>query len=131
MRQTNAVPSPSVAGTSGSSQADALGIASSHPTWMVERWLARLGEADTLELLAANKQPRARAVVQVDVRHFHVARQRLRVDRVVVVLRADLYPACGAAHASSPIRRPGISSWSREPATCPWGRSDALDDALG
>lgn len=56
MRQTNAVPSPSMAGTSGSSQADALGIASSHPTWMVERWLARLGEADTLELLAANNR---------------------------------------------------------------------------
>ena len=56
MRQANAVPSPGMAGKSGSSQADALGIASSHPTWMVERWLARLGEADTLDLLAANNR---------------------------------------------------------------------------
>ena len=34
--------------------AERLGILHSHPTWMVERWLARFGEARTTALLAAN-----------------------------------------------------------------------------
>jgi 16S rRNA (cytosine967-C5)-methyltransferase len=36
--------------------ADRLGILYSHPTWLVERWLARLGEAQTLALLEANNR---------------------------------------------------------------------------
>jgi len=34
--------------------AERLGILDSHPTWMVERWLARLGEERTIALLEAN-----------------------------------------------------------------------------
>lgn len=34
--------------------AERLGVLHSHPTWMVERWLARLGEARTVALLEAN-----------------------------------------------------------------------------
>jgi 16S rRNA (cytosine967-C5)-methyltransferase len=34
-----------------------LAILYSHPTWLVERWLARFGEAQTIALLAANNQP--------------------------------------------------------------------------
>jgi 16S rRNA (cytosine967-C5)-methyltransferase len=34
-----------------------MGIAHSHPTWMVERWLASFGEARTLALLQANNRP--------------------------------------------------------------------------
>ena len=34
--------------------AERLGILHSHPTWMVERWLARLGEQRTIALLEAN-----------------------------------------------------------------------------
>ena len=30
-----------------------LAIAASHPLWMVQRWLERYGEADTVKLLAA------------------------------------------------------------------------------
>ena len=33
-----------------------LGILYSHPTWMVERWLARLGEASAIALLEANNR---------------------------------------------------------------------------
>jgi 16S rRNA (cytosine967-C5)-methyltransferase len=33
-----------------------LGILHSHPTWMVERWLARLGEARTIALLEENNR---------------------------------------------------------------------------
>lgn len=41
------------------SPAERLGIFHSHPSWMVERWLARLGEARTIALLEAdNRAPR-------------------------------------------------------------------------
>jgi 16S rRNA (cytosine967-C5)-methyltransferase len=36
------------------SVAERLGILHSHPTWLVERWLKRLGEAQTVALLEAN-----------------------------------------------------------------------------
>jgi 16S rRNA (cytosine967-C5)-methyltransferase len=36
---------------------DQLAIVHSHPTWMVERWLARFGEARTINLLEANNRP--------------------------------------------------------------------------
>jgi 16S rRNA (cytosine967-C5)-methyltransferase len=36
--------------------ADRLGILHSHPTWMVDRWISRIGEPRTIELLQANNQ---------------------------------------------------------------------------
>jgi 16S rRNA (cytosine967-C5)-methyltransferase len=36
--------------------AERLGILHSHPTWMVERWLERLGEEQTIVLLEANNR---------------------------------------------------------------------------
>jgi len=39
-----------------SSSAERLAILHSHPTWMVERWMARLGESRTLGLLEANNR---------------------------------------------------------------------------
>jgi 16S rRNA (cytosine967-C5)-methyltransferase len=36
--------------------AERLGILHSHPTWMVERWLGRWGEARTIEMLEANNR---------------------------------------------------------------------------
>ncbi len=36
--------------------AERLAILRSHPTWMVERWLARLGEEQTIALLEANNR---------------------------------------------------------------------------
>jgi 16S rRNA (cytosine967-C5)-methyltransferase len=42
-----------------------LGILHSHPTWLVERWLLRLGEQQTVALLRANNQtPRLSCAVQ-------------------------------------------------------------------
>lgn len=38
------------------SQVERLSILHSHPTWMVERWLARWGEARTISLLVANNR---------------------------------------------------------------------------
>jgi len=46
------------------SAAERLGVLLSHPTWMVERWLARHGEPATRELLEANNRvPRLTAAV--------------------------------------------------------------------
>jgi 16S rRNA (cytosine967-C5)-methyltransferase len=43
----------------GAAPAERLGILHSHPTWMVERWLARWGETRTIALLEAdNRAPR-------------------------------------------------------------------------
>jgi 16S rRNA (cytosine967-C5)-methyltransferase len=41
----------------GLAAAERLGILYSHPTWMVDRWLVRLGEPATLALLRANNAP--------------------------------------------------------------------------
>ncbi|HVB36871.1 MAG TPA: 16S rRNA (cytosine(967)-C(5))-methyltransferase RsmB [Candidatus Acidoferrales bacterium] len=41
--------------------ADALGLLHSHPTWLVERWLARFGRAETITLLATNNETPRRA----------------------------------------------------------------------
>jgi 16S rRNA (cytosine967-C5)-methyltransferase len=44
--------------------ADRLGILHSHPTWMVERWLARYGHDQTVALLEAdNRAPRISAAI--------------------------------------------------------------------
>lgn len=41
----------------GATTAHRLAIEWSHPTWLVERWLAELGEEETRALLAANAEP--------------------------------------------------------------------------
>ena len=41
----------------GIATGERLAILRSHPAWMVERWLARLGEPDTIALLEANNRP--------------------------------------------------------------------------
>lgn len=47
------------------SGAERLGILHSHPTWMVERWLARFGDARTIGLLEANNRaPRFSCALQ-------------------------------------------------------------------
>jgi 16S rRNA (cytosine967-C5)-methyltransferase len=38
------------------SRAEQLAVLHSHPTWMVERWMARFGEARTIALLEANNR---------------------------------------------------------------------------
>jgi 16S rRNA (cytosine967-C5)-methyltransferase len=49
---------------SNTSEAERLGILYSHPTWLVERWLAQFGSQRTLALLEANNRaPRTSCVV--------------------------------------------------------------------
>ena len=47
-------PAPAPRGAPLDEQAEALGVASSHPTWLVRRWLAQYGEEATIALLKAN-----------------------------------------------------------------------------
>jgi 16S rRNA (cytosine967-C5)-methyltransferase len=50
-----------------------LGILHSHPTWLVERWLLRLGEQQAVALLRANNEtPKLSCVVQDFSRHEEV-----------------------------------------------------------
>ncbi len=57
MRRDDNLPKPEVLpGASPAEKAAMLAIAASHPVWMVERWLQRYGEADTVKLLAANNR---------------------------------------------------------------------------
>jgi 16S rRNA (cytosine967-C5)-methyltransferase len=50
-----------------------LGILHSHPTWLVERWLLRLGEQQAVALLRANNQtPKLSCAVQDFSRHEEV-----------------------------------------------------------
>jgi 16S rRNA (cytosine967-C5)-methyltransferase len=58
-------------------QAERLAILGSHPTWMVKRWLARFGEAQTIALMEANNRaPRLSCAL-------HHTEQR---DEIVVAL---------------------------------------------
>jgi 16S rRNA (cytosine967-C5)-methyltransferase len=51
---------------------DALALEHSHPRWIVARWLARWGEADTRALLAANN-----GEAPLVARPYHVVREQL------------------------------------------------------
>lgn len=49
--------------------AERLGILHSHPSWMVERWLARFGEAATVAILEANNRATRLALAIHDSAH--------------------------------------------------------------
>jgi 16S rRNA (cytosine967-C5)-methyltransferase len=91
----------------GMSLVGRLAILHSHPTWMVERWLARFGEAPTIALLEANNRtPRLSCA-------FHHIEQR---DEIVGGLeksgmRVEQGTLLGAAFAvtgGSPARTPAF-----------------------
>jgi len=48
------------------SPVERLGIALSHPTWLVERWLARFGEESTRALLETNNRPPSLSAAVLD-----------------------------------------------------------------
>jgi 16S rRNA (cytosine967-C5)-methyltransferase len=52
--------------------AEVLSLEYSHPRWLIERWLARWGEADTRALLAANNLE-----APLIARPYHVVREQL------------------------------------------------------
>jgi hypothetical protein len=57
MRKAGSIPKPTIeTGHSAEQRADVLAIASSHPTWIAQRWLQRFGEAEALELMACSNR---------------------------------------------------------------------------
>jgi 16S rRNA (cytosine967-C5)-methyltransferase len=66
-RERDALSLPTAADT-----VDALAQEFSHPRWIVARWLARWGEADTRRLLAANNEE-----APLVARPYHVVREQL------------------------------------------------------
>ncbi|HKV04555.1 MAG TPA: 16S rRNA (cytosine(967)-C(5))-methyltransferase RsmB [Candidatus Acidoferrales bacterium] len=91
----------------GISAAERLGILHSHPTWMVERWLVRFGEAETIALLEANNRPPRLSCAVQD------ADQREAVLRSLAQsgLRSEpgaLLKSAFAVSGGSPVRTPAF-----------------------
>ena len=57
--------------------AERLGVALSHPDWLVERWLSRFGEQSTRDLLAANNQPPRLTAALLDLQQESAVRNSL------------------------------------------------------
>ena len=83
--------------------AERLGIALSHPNWLVERWLARFGEASARALLEANNRPPRFTAAILDVDHPEQARSALAQSGF------DVLPGCWLASAAE-LRPAGGSS---------------------
>jgi len=83
----------------GLAAADRLGILLSHPTWLVERWLARYGEQDTHALLEANNRPARLCAAVLDTTN---------VSDATASLAADGFDAGPAAWLAAAIELRGV-----------------------
>ena len=97
----------------GISLAERLAILHSHPTWMVERWLARFGEAQTIALLEANNRaPRLSCTVHSPGERDEIigslAKAGLRVEPGVL-LRSAFAVAGGSPTRTDAFRAGKIS----------------------
>ncbi len=93
--------------------AERLGILHSHPSWMVERWLARFGETSVVALLKANNSaPRVTCVMQdmnryeETIRELEKAGLRIETGRL---LKAAFSAGGGSATGTDAFRRGAIS----------------------
>lgn len=85
-------------------QAERLAILHSHPTWMVERWLTRLGEPRTVALLEANNRaPRQTCSLHVDEPHREEILQALK-SAAMHVEPGSLLKSAFAVSGGSPSR---------------------------
>jgi 16S rRNA (cytosine967-C5)-methyltransferase len=96
----------------GLSLVQRLAIEHSHPAWMVERWLARFGEAETVALLEANNRaPRMTLAVRGDVAaaqaELEKAGLRVAPGRWLRSALAVESGAAGPALARSEVHRRG------------------------
>jgi 16S rRNA (cytosine967-C5)-methyltransferase len=87
-----------------------LAILHSHPEWMVERWLARLGESGTVALLEANnKTPRLSCAIHDTSRREEVLadlkRSGLRIEPAVLLQSA--FAVSGGSPARTEAFRAG------------------------
>jgi len=60
------------------SLAERFAILHSHPTWLVERWMARFGKDRTLALLEANNRPARLSCAVLDASHIATVERSLR-----------------------------------------------------
>jgi len=94
----------------GLDTAERLGILHSHPTWMVARWLARLGEPQTIALLEAdNCAPRLSCAIHDAGRRSEILgaleRAGLRVEPGHLL--KDAFAVSGGSPAGSEVFRAG------------------------
>ncbi|MGH9774595.1 MAG: 16S rRNA (cytosine(967)-C(5))-methyltransferase RsmB [Candidatus Acidiferrales bacterium] len=68
------------------SRAERLGILHSHPTWLVERWLARFGESRTRALLEANNRAASAAIAN------HAPERRKEIEASLSKVGAHFAP---------------------------------------
>lgn len=86
----------------GISTAARLGIVHSHPTWLIERWLARFGEPQVISLLQANNQtPRLSCSLHAERRDEILDGLR---ESGLQVEPGHLLKAAFAVHGGSPTR---------------------------
>src|SRR5579863_3485701 len=87
--------------------AERLGIVHSHPTWMVERWLARLGEARTIALLEANNPaPRLACALHDSSKREEITRELAKAG--MRIEPGDLLESAFAVSGGSPVRSPAF-----------------------
>src|SRR5271170_3846092 len=103
--------------------AERLGILHSHPTWMVERWLARLGEERTIALLEANNHaPRLSCVLRDGAQRDEIfgALQRagLRIE-AGKILRTAFAVSGGSPSRTEAFRSGAISIQDEASQTVP------------
>ncbi len=93
--------------------AERLAILHSHPTWMVERWLSRFGEAQATALLAANNErPRLACVMHEPSRQQEILDEfeaaGMRVEPGVLLKNA--FSVSGGSPAKTRAFRNGLIS---------------------
>jgi 16S rRNA (cytosine967-C5)-methyltransferase len=89
------------------SVADRLGILHSHPTWMVERWLARFGEIRTIALLEANNRAPRLSCAFHDIDRREEILEGLR-NFGLRVEPGKLLKSAIAVSGGSPVRTPAF-----------------------
>ncbi len=92
------------------SMAQRLAILHSHPAWMVERWLARFGEARTIALLEAdNRTPRLSCALSDPARRQEVFRALEEAGLLVEAgtLLRDAFSVSGGSASRTPEFRAG------------------------
>jgi 16S rRNA (cytosine967-C5)-methyltransferase len=95
---------------SNSPSAERLGILHSHPTWLVERWLARFGDAQTIALMEANNRaPELSGLIHDPSKRDEIARRLQRAGLHVLPGRwlSDSFRASGGSISQTAVFREG------------------------
>ncbi|MGQ0704038.1 MAG: transcription antitermination factor NusB [Gemmatimonadales bacterium] len=86
---------------------DSLAAAFSHPTWLVERWMARFGREETEQLLSANNQ---RPALVIQPARWTAAAVTAALDAVGVAWQTAPFSAGIALRGVRPPELPGFTS---------------------